>query len=226
MRKALGVLAMAAVLLSACTGGSPSPSGGSAAETERPASAPAHQGGISRGNDVEGIAVIQLDTPTVPCPAEYAPHTTCILNPSGHPVRAQVRGPLSCHQDTAGTLICDHGNGLVTHTPNDSGLRSETADPWAMPIMPPEVDRWVDPGICGPYGATRAVGFCSKRPRPDGNADLLDANGTVVGIVVPNQVPCGPGRDFIPGPCVSRPGPNGTVTFHDANGRQIGVAIS
>lgn len=53
MRKALGVLAMAAVLLSACTGGSPSPSGGSAAETEQPASTTTTQADLRLEQPIE-----------------------------------------------------------------------------------------------------------------------------------------------------------------------------
>ena len=119
-----------------------------------------------------------------------------------------------------------HVGGTASTSFSQGGGGPAAEDPWAMPTMPPEADRWVDPAICGPHGDRKAVGPCSKNPRADGNADLLDANGAVIGILTPDTVSCGPGRDFIPGPCVQRPGPNGTRTYHDANGRQIGVGTS
>jgi hypothetical protein len=48
------------------------------------------RGQANLGDDAIGIALIQPDTPTVACPADYAPYTTCIINPQGIPVRAEV----------------------------------------------------------------------------------------------------------------------------------------
>ena len=125
----------------------------------------------------------------------------------------------NCAHNRAGMIICEGANEQLT-------VSGQAADPWAMPVMPHEADRWVDPGICGPDGGIRAVGPCSKRVRADGNADLLDANDTFIGTMTPNVVSCGPARDFIPGPCVSRPLPDGSVAYHDANGRKVGVGSS
>ena len=93
MRRALGVVAMAAVLFGACTGG----------ETERPAPAPAPApvpppppspaGGIYLGDDVTHISLIRPETATVLCPANYTPFTLCVIDPSGVAVRARVASP-------------------------------------------------------------------------------------------------------------------------------------
>ncbi|MDP1807274.1 MAG: hypothetical protein Q8K72_19005 [Acidimicrobiales bacterium] len=72
-----------------CAPAGPRPSNGLNCYLGEPGANP-HRGQTNLGNDAIGIALIQPDTPTVACPGDYAPDTTCIHNPSGIPVRAVV----------------------------------------------------------------------------------------------------------------------------------------
>ena len=91
----------AAVLLGACT----------SAETERPAPvpipAPPPERGIYLGDDVIHISLIRPETATVPCPADYAPYTLCVIHPSGVAVRAQVATPRQLAEIDNGCTLPD-----------------------------------------------------------------------------------------------------------------------
>jgi hypothetical protein len=71
-----------------CAPAGPYPSNGLNCYLGEPGTNP-QRGRTNLGDDAIGIALIQPDTPTVECPAAYAPFTMCILNPSGYLVRAE-----------------------------------------------------------------------------------------------------------------------------------------
>lgn len=73
-----------------CAPAGPHPANGLHCYLGEPGANP-HRGQTNLGDDATSIALIQPDTPTVPCPATLRPpHDVCILNPSGVPVRAEV----------------------------------------------------------------------------------------------------------------------------------------